>query len=209
MGKEAIRLARVGGVMGLAGWAALLLAQPPGSVKPESKDDKKDPQSKFEPKSAPGIGQKFLARMEGDWTVEKTFFARSADAPPVKSKGTCKQEMVQGGRFLRSDFTFEGAEGPTTGTGVIGYEPGPGLFTSTWFDSRQTKMSIRRSAEKFDGEKIVLLGVSLGDAKDTRKSKTITTLEEGGKRIVHKQYSIAADGSERIIMQLEMTKKGP
>jgi|GEM_PF-3758802 len=207
MQTDALRLARVGLMICLAGGTALALAQPPGGSRSDSKDDKKDPQSKFEPKSGPGIGQKFLARMEGNWTVEKTFFPRAADAPPAKSKGTCKQEMIQGGRFLRSDFTFEGTDGPTTGTGVIGYEPGPGLFTSTWFDSRQTKMSIRRATEKFDGEKIVLLGVALGEAKDSRKSKTVTTLEDAGKRIVHKQYSIAADGSERIIMQLEMTKK--
>ena len=42
---------------------------------------------------------------------------------------------------------------------------------------------------------------------ETRKSKTVTTLEDKGNKIVHKQFSIAADGAERPVMQLELTKK--
>src|SRR5262249_29996398 len=37
---------------------------------------KKDPQSTFEPRSAPGEGQKFLAKFAGEWEVVKTFHPR-------------------------------------------------------------------------------------------------------------------------------------
>lgn len=182
--------------------AAATVGQPP--TKP---DDKKDPQQQFEPKAAPGAGQKFLAKMAGDFTVAKTFFPRTAGAEPAKTTGTCKQEMVHDGRFLRSEFTFDAATGKTTGTGVIGFEPATGAFTSTWIDSRQTRMSFRRSKDKFDGTEIVLYGVSFEEAKDGRKSKTLTRLEDGGNKVMHRQFSIAADGTERIVMQLEMTRK--
>lgn len=174
----------------------------------KAKDDKKDPQSAVEPKSGPGEGQKFLARMEGDWIVDKTFYSRTPGAPPAKTQGTCRQTMTHGGRFLKSEFDFQNKDGESTGTGVIGFEPGNGIFTSTWFDSRQTKMSIRRSNEPFDQEKIVLFGVPLGDPKENRKSKTITTISPDSKTITHKQFSIAQDGTERLIMVLEMKKKG-
>ena len=180
--------------------AALALGQPPV--------DKKDPQEKFEPKGASGPGQKFLARFVGDWTVEKTFFPRTPGADPAKSKGECRQEMTHGGRFLKSEFTFDGTAGKTTGTGTVSFESDSGTFTSTWIDSRQTRMSFRKSAGKFDGEEIVLYGVGLDDPKAERKSKTVTTISADGDAIVHRQYALGSDGaSDRLVMQLNMTRK--
>ena len=188
--------------------AALLFSATTVSGQPPAKkDDKSDPLEKFEPKGAPGAGQKFLSKFVGDWNVTKTFYPRTEGAEPTKLPGTCKQEMIQEGRFLKSDFVFEGTKGKTTGTGVIGFESPSGLFTSTWIDSRQTKMSFRRSPEKFDGKQIVLHGVAFEEVKDGRKSKTVTKLENDGNTIVHRQFSIAADGTERAVMQLEMTRK--
>lgn len=190
------------------GLFALALAA--GAGQPQQKGDpppaqKKDPQQGFEPKSAPGAGQKFLEKFVGDWDVQKKFF-RSGGEPSV-TKGTCKQEMIHGGRFLRSEFVFESPTGKTTGTGTIGYEPDTGLFTSTWIDSRQTRMSFRKSKEKFTGKQIELFGQVLGAEPEARKSKTVTTLEDDGKKIVHKQLSIQPDGTERSVMELVMTRR--
>src|SRR5215475_533314 len=100
--------------------------------------DKKDPQAVFEPPSKPGLGQKFLEKFVGDWDVDKAFFGQMAE--PSRTKGTCKQSLQQGGRFLYSEFTFGQGAAMTTGLGILGYEPDTGLFTSVWIDSRQTKM---------------------------------------------------------------------
>ena len=45
------------------------------------------------------------------------------------------------------------------------------------------------------------------EAKDGRRSKTVTHLEDNGNKVIHRQFSVAADGTERIVMQLEMTRK--
>jgi hypothetical protein len=192
---------------GIGFLAALLTVATAFAQQPPKADDKKDPQQQFEPKSAPGEGQKFLAKMAGEFSVAKTFYPRTPGAEPTKTNGSCKQEMVHDNHFLRSEFTFDAPSGKTTGTGVIGFEPGNGKFTSTWFDSRQTRMSFRQSKDKFDGTKIVLYGVSFEEAKDGRRSKTVTHLEDNGNKVIHRQFSIAADGTERIVMQLEMTRK--
>jgi hypothetical protein len=166
--------------------------------------DKKDPQGAFEPKSKPGAGQKFLEKFAGEWDVAKTFHPKAGE--PFKQKGECKQTMTHGGRFLQSEFTFTTADGKSTGTGLIGWEPETGKFTSVWVDSRQTRMSFRQAEEKFDGEQIVLFGKELG-GKEGRRSKTVTRLEDGGKKIVHRQYGVSADGTERLVMELVLTKK--
>src|SRR5262249_33621211 len=83
-----------------------------------------DPQSAFEPRSAPGAGQKFLKRFVGRWDVEKAFYPRSGD--PVRSKGKCVQTMMHGDRFLKSEFSFERKGSTETGTGIIGFDTNTG-----------------------------------------------------------------------------------
>lgn len=176
-----------------------------GAGQPPAKQ--KDPQSTYEPRSGPGAGQKFLAQFVGDWDVVKSFYPRSGE--PSRQRGTCKQTMEHDGRFLKSEFVFEQGGSKTTGTGLIGYETPNGPFTSVWIDSRQTKMSARAGKGPFDGKEIVLFSKSFGDdAKGpARSSRTVTRLEDDGKKIVHRQYAIAPDGSERLMMELIMTRK--
>jgi hypothetical protein len=163
-------------------------------------------QKPYEPPSGPGAGQKLLATFVGDWTVVKTFHPRNGS--PIRAEGRCRQTMIHDGRFLQSEFVFEQAGKPTSGLGLIGFEPETGTFTSVWTDSRQTRMSLRRSRDKFDGERIVLYSRSLEeDGDEARSTKTVTHLEDGGRRLVHRQYALSAEGEERLMMELLMTRK--
>jgi hypothetical protein len=167
---------------------------------------KRDPQATFEPRSGPGAGQKFLARFVGDWDVDKSFFRSNGSA--VKTKGVCRQTMVQEGRFLQSKFTFDNPGGKSTGTGVIGFDPTSGKFTSVWYDSRRTAMSLRQSKEPFNGKEIVLYNASLDDEdRNTRRTKTVSHLEDDGRKLIHRQYALTPDGKERLMMELVLTKK--
>jgi hypothetical protein len=167
----------------------------------------KDPQSALEPRSGPGAGQKFLEKMVGDWDVAKSFYPRSGGAP-FRVTGTCRQTMIHGGRFLQSDFVFDAKEGRTTGMGLVGFESGSGKFTSVWTDARATRMSFRQSQDPFKGDEIVLFSQGLSDdVKSARRSRTVTRLEENGKRLVHRQFSLEADGSERLVMELLLTRR--
>ncbi len=165
-----------------------------------------DPQSSYEPRSQPGAGQKFLEKFVGTWDVDKTFYPRSGD--PAKSKGECRQTMINAGRFLQSEFTFGEGDRKSTGVGIIGFEAETGKFTSVWMDSRRTSMSFRQSPDKFNGDEIVLVSQSLGEEKATRRTRTVTRLEDGGRKIVHRQYAAAEDGKERLMMELVLTRKG-
>src|SRR5262249_9025463 len=134
----------------------------------------RDAQASYEPRSEPGEGQKFLSRMTGDWDVVKTFYPRNGE--PAVSKGTCRQTMMHGGRFLDSDFVFHDANGDTTGTGVIGFDPQTGKFTSFWVDSRSTRFSVRQSEGPFDGSQIQLFSQNVGEpGPNARRSRTVST----------------------------------
>lgn len=177
------------------------------SVSGQTSKAPKDPQAAFEPRSGPGAGQKFLQKFVGDWLVVKTFYPRSGE--PARSTGECRQTMIHDGRFLQSDFIFHQPGGTkTSGQGVIGFETESGKFTSVWTDSRATRMSFRQSQDKFNGEEIILFGRTLGaEGKGPARSRTITRLEDEGRRIVHRQFAIDAEGKERPVMELVLTRK--
>lgn len=183
----------------LAGGGLLARAEQP----PPNRRDR-DPQSAYEPRSAPGAGQAFLEKFVGDWDVAKAFFPRSGE--PVRASGKCRQTMIHGGRFLRSEFVFERDGSRTTGTGLIGFDPATGRFTSVWVDSRSTRMSLRQSREPFDGKEIVLYGASL-DRSGPPTTRTVTRLEDEGRRIVHRQSFLTSGGKDRLMMELILTRK--
>jgi hypothetical protein len=77
--------------------------------------------NQYEPPNPPGAGQRLLAQFTGDWDLVRTFFPMNGK--PIVTKGTCKQYMIQDGKFLQSDFTFFNPDGTkSTGTGISGFD---------------------------------------------------------------------------------------
>ena len=177
--------------------AAPLLAQTPPRT---------DAQSAYEPKAGAGAGQVLLAQFAGDWDVEKTFFPAKGD--PVKTRGECRQYMIQNGHFLQSDFTFFEKDGSkSTGTGISGFDAKTNRFTTVWYDSRQVTMSIRQSDGTFDGKNIALWATALDPDRPGRKTVARAHLEDNGNLLLHRHYLIDDKGSERMMIELRMTRK--
>jgi hypothetical protein len=162
--------------------------------------------NEYEPPNAPGAGQRLLAQFAGDWEVVKTFFPMKGN--PIVTKGTCKQYMIQNGKFLQSDFTFFNPDGTTsTGTGISGFDSKTNRFTTVWYDSRQTTMSIRQSDGTFDGNNIVLWDTPLDSDHPGRKTVARAHLEEGGRVLIHRHFLIDENGNERMMIELRLTRK--
>ena len=162
--------------------------------------------NQYEPPNTPGAGQRLLAQFSGDWDVVKTFFP--SNPKPIVTKGTCKQYMVQDGKFLQSDFTFFNLDGTkSTGTGICGFDSKTNRFTTVWYDSRQTTMSIRQSEGTFDGKNIVLWATALDPDRPGRKTVSRTHLEEDGRVLLHRHFLINDQGEERLMIEFRMTRK--
>lgn len=162
--------------------------------------------NQYEPQNGPGAGQKLLAQFAGDWSVVDTFYP--AQGQPRVSKGTCKQYMVKDGKFLESDFTFVDAAGKeSSGTGISGFDPKTNRFTTVWFDSRRTQMSIRQSDGTFDGKNIVLGGTPLDNDNPGRKTVARAHLEQNGHVLVYGHYMVGAGGKEQLMFEMVMTRQ--
>jgi hypothetical protein len=162
--------------------------------------------NQYEPPNQSGAGQKLLAQFAGDWDVVKTFFPRNGK--PIVTKGTCKQYMIQEGKFLQSDFIFFNADGTKSpGTGISGFDSKTNRFTTVWYDSRQTTMSIRQSDGTFDGQNIVLWATPLDTENPGHKTVARAHLEQDGHLLLHRHFLIDDNGQERMMIELRMTRK--
>lgn len=162
--------------------------------------------NQYEPPNAAGAGQELLSRFAGVWNVVKTFFPK--EGKPVVTKGTCKQYMIQGGKFLQSDFIFFNPDGTrSTGTGISGFDSKTNRFTTVWYDSRQTTMSIRQSDGTFDGKNIVLWATPLDTEHPGQKTVARAHLEQDGRVLLHRHFLINDKGEERMMIELRMTRK--
>jgi len=162
--------------------------------------------NQYEPSNVPGAGQRLLSQFVSDWDVVKTFFPMNGK--PIVTKGACKQFMIQDGKFLQSDFTFFNADGTkSTGTGISGFDPKTNRFTTVWYDSRQTTMSIRQSDGTFDGQNTVLWATPLDSEHPARKTVARAHLEEDGRLLLHRHFMIDDKGEERMMIEMRMTRK--
>lgn len=163
--------------------------------------------NQYEPSNGAGAGQVLLARFAGHWNVVDTFYPRRGK--PIVTKGVCVQHMFDGGKFLESDFTFLNADGSTkfTGTGISGFDPSTGKFTTVWLDSRRTQMSIRQSRGKFDGKHIVLYSTSLDREHPHRTTFARAHLEDNGRVLVYNHYFVVPGGQPRKMFELYMTRQ--
>ncbi|HUJ14214.1 MAG TPA: DUF1579 family protein [Thermoanaerobaculia bacterium] len=160
----------------------------------------------YEPANAPGAGQKLLARFAGDWDLVKTFYPMNGK--PIVTKGVVKQFMIMDGKFLQSDFTFFNDDGTkSTGTGISGFDSKTNRFTTVWYDSRQTTMSIRQSDGTFDGENIVLWATALDPDRPGRKTVARAHLEDNGRVLLHRHSLIDDKGNERLMIEFRMTRR--
>jgi Protein of unknown function (DUF1579) len=180
-------------------WIALIFLTAAAAVAQQTHEQ-------YEPSNVAGAGQKLLAQFAGDWDVVKSFFP--ANGNPNVTKGTCKQYMVQDGKFLESDFAFFNPDGTkNTGTGISGFDSKTNRFTTVWFDSRQTTMSIRQSDGTFDGKNIVLWATALDPDRPGRKTVARGHLEDGGRILLHRHFAIDENGKERLVIEWRMTRK--
>lgn len=164
--------------------------------------------AQYEPANAGGAGQKFLARMVGNWNFTDTFYGMRPNPHPQVTNGTCKQFMIQGNLFLESDFTFHHPNGTTTtGMGLSGFTPSDGKFTTVWLDSTRTEMSIRQSRGKFDGKTLALYAQQVDREHPGRETFAKAHLEDNDKVLIYDHYYVGPDNKPHLMFEIKMTRQ--
>ena len=87
----------------------------------------------------PGEVHQAMASFTGDWKTENKMWMAPGMEPTV-TQGTCKMEMLLGGRYLKSTYAGDFMGMPFEGMSIEGYDKATNMFYSMWIDNFGTGM---------------------------------------------------------------------
>jgi hypothetical protein len=153
----------------------------------------------------PGDHHAFIAKFEGTWNAAAKFWMAPGQ-PPMDSNGTMINEMVMGGRYLRSSYKADMMGMPFEGVGYWGYNNKTAKFQSTWIDSMGTGLMVLEGTCNADGTHFELRGeVDDPMVKDKVKQKETMAWVNDTTHVMT-MYTINPDGTEVKTMEITYTK---
>ena len=87
----------------------------------------------------PGEIHQAMASFAGDWKTESKMWM-TPGAEPTVTQGTCKMEMILGGRYLKSTYAGDFMGMPFEGMSIEGFDNAAYMFYSMWIDNFGTGM---------------------------------------------------------------------
>ena len=158
----------------------------------------------------PGKGHEFLKRLVGVWDVEITATPPMPGAPPQKSKGTMKSQLVFDGRYLRSDFEGMMGASPSKGLQINGFNMFTNLYETFWIDSWGTSFLVMTGKLDPTGNVLTSIGESpdpMTEGKTMEKLKTEVSFLSGGK-YRFELYMTGPGGDYARTLEMVFTRKG-
>ncbi len=155
-------------------------------------------------KAKPGEEHARLKMLVGKWKVETTTYGEEGKSP-MKSEATAVVRPIFGGQYFREDYTGDFFGTKFTGMGIYGFDKGTKKFVSSWIDSMSTGIARSVGTAMANGD-IAFLGEYYDPVEERMvKTKFVLTLNS---RKTHSgvYYSIAADGSEKKMMEFVYTR---
>ncbi|MGA8263106.1 MAG: DUF1579 domain-containing protein [Ignavibacteriaceae bacterium] len=153
----------------------------------------------------PGWAHELLASHAGEWKSVTTYWM-DPSAPPQTMEGTTKNEMIMGGRYLKSTHSGEMMGMPFEGMSLEGYDNAKKEFTSVWIDNFGTGTSI--STGKYDKETNSI--IYKGTVYEPMQGKDVT-IKQVVKYIDKDHHTIemyTVDGEQETkTMQIAFTRK--
>lgn len=158
----------------------------------------------WEEYKTPGDVHKMIAKSDGKWTHETTMWM-DPSAPPTKSKGTCTNKMIMGGRYQQSNLTGTMMGMPFEGMSLMGYDNKTHVFTSAWVDNMGTGMMTMEGKWDDATKSITFNGKCVepmsGESMGVRE---IFTMQDDNHQTMEMYQSMG--GQEMKVMEVKFTR---
>ena len=153
----------------------------------------------------PGDMHEMLAKSVGEWTYVSKYWM-DPSAPPTVSEGRAVNEMILGGRYLKSMNYGDVMGMPMEGMNLLAYDKAANEFFSFWIDNMGTGMTMARGKYDEKSKTSEMRGTMIDPmtGKDSQYRQTMKFLDE--KTQLFEMYMIY-DGKEVKNLEMKMTKK--
>jgi hypothetical protein len=154
----------------------------------------------------PGDMHKMLAKMDGNWTGEATFWMQPG-APPQKATVAATNKMIMNGLYQQTTNSGNMMGMPFQGMGINGYDNHLKLFISTWVDNMGSGISTLKGPWDAASKTITLRGkmVDPFSKGETEVKQTIKITDDTHEEM--EMFTILPDGKEFKTMNIVSTKK--
>ena len=153
----------------------------------------------------PGTFHKMLAKDEGSWTEETTFWM-TPGAPPTTSSMSSENKMIMGGRYQQSIHKGTVNGMPFEGISTVGYDNAKKVFFSTWIDNMGTGLTYMEGKYNPVMKNITFLGKMVDPMSGKDKSvREVFTMIDDNNQTITMFYS--ANGKEYKSMEIHFKRK--
>lgn len=120
--------------------------------------DQQKMMERFQTSMTPSEEHTLLARLAGEWKVTNRMWPQGPDGPVMESGGDATNEMILGGRFLRSAAVGSMMGMPTEGVILVAFDRFAGRYQMTSFSNLGTAIHHAAGHASMDGREIVFYG---------------------------------------------------
>ncbi|MGE5457610.1 MAG: DUF1579 domain-containing protein [Methanococcaceae archaeon] len=152
----------------------------------------------------PGPAHNWMAESAGEWKTAIKLWMDPA-APPTVSEGSCKQEMILGGRYLKSTHTSTMMGMAYEGLMLQGFDNKTKEFTSIWMDNFGTGTMVSKGKYDQNNKTLTLNGTAVDPLsdKDAAYKQTLKIIDKN--KMVMEMFMVN-DGKETKTMEVEYTR---
>jgi len=155
--------------------------------------------------ATPGETHKMLAKSAGTWSATVTMWMQPG-APPTTSTATATNEMIMGGRYLRSTNKGTFMQMPFEGVGITGYDNVKKQYVNSWIDHMGTGIMTMTGTWDEASKSITYTG-SMADpmtGKDT-PFREVWKFTDDNHQVMEMYYPM--EGKEFKAMEISYTRK--
>ena len=164
-----------------------------------------DQQEAWKNYMTPGMVHQMMAESAGEWNSEVTMWM-DPSKPPQKVIGSCTNEMILGGRYLKSSQKGDMMGMPFEGMMLLGFDNAKKEFTGVWYDNFGTGTSVSTGTYNSQDSTLTLNGTMVDPAtgNDIKYSETMKFLDKDNQ--IMNMY-VLQNGQEYKNMEQVLTRK--
>lgn len=155
----------------------------------------------------PGDVHKMLAKSDGKWNVESIVWMDPSQ-PPQKSKATCVNSMVLGGRYQLSEVKGTMMGQPFEGRNTLAYDNAKHTFIDTWIDNMGTGVMTVEGTWDEATKRINFAGKMVDPTSgNDLPVREVFTMKDADHQMME-MFVSGPDGKEFKTMELQYTRAG-
>ena len=155
----------------------------------------------------PGPVHEMLAKSNGEWSEEITFWM-DPGSQPSKASGSVTNKMILGGRYQQSTYTGDMMGMPFEGISILAYDNGRKIFQSSWIDNFGTGITNSEGVWDEATKTLTLTGKQTDPARgnDCTVRETFKIIDDNN-QLMEMYGPDPMTGKEYKTMEIKLTRK--